>query len=94
MLKRPIVWAVWRPTHCGARAPAEAVGLAYEQSYSVAAYLVDRYAFWRVRRLLLALGEGQSFEEALAGEMHVKLEKLEAAWLEWLPTLLEKAPAR
>ena len=73
---------------------AEAVGLAYEQSYSVAAYLIDRYAFWRIRRLLRALGDGQSFEAALASEMHVKLARLEAAWLEWLPTLLEKTPTR
>ena len=69
---------------------AEEVVLAYEQSYSVVAYLIDRYAFWRIRRLLRALAEGRSFEEALADECRLKPAKLEAAWLEWLPTLLKK----
>jgi len=74
--------------------PAEQVVLGYEQSYSIAAYLVDRYAFWRIRRLLRALAEGQSFEQALAGELRLKPAKLEADWLEWLPTLLNASPAQ
>ncbi len=51
-------------------------------------YLIERYGFWRIRRFLKAIGEGQSFEAVLADELHLKPARLEANWVEWLPTFL------
>ncbi|MBI3009675.1 MAG: tetratricopeptide repeat protein [Candidatus Omnitrophica bacterium] len=64
------------------------VGLAYEQSWSIASYLVERYGFWRIRRLLKAIGEGESWEQVMAKEFRSKLPKLESAWREWLPQFM------
>lgn len=68
--------------------PAEDVALAYEQSYSLVAYLVQRYGFWRIRRILTAVAEGRPWEAVLAEELHMKLPKIEAAWRAWLPGFL------
>ena len=72
--------------------PSEEVGLAYEQSYSLVAYLIQRYGFWRIRRVLKAIAGGQAWEEALAQEVRRKLPRVEEDWRDWLPELL--APAR
>ena len=74
--------------HITSAARAEQVGLAYEQSFSVVTYLVERYGFWRVRRLLKALGSGQSWEVAMAEEFHLKLPRLEAERQKELPAVL------
>lgn len=70
------------------RRPAEEVALAYEQSYSLVAYLIGRYGFWRIRRILKAIAEGAPWEDVLTKELRLKLNRLEANWREWLPTLL------
>lgn len=62
----------------------EEASLAYEQAHSIVRYLVDRYGFWRVKRLLQALKKGTPSDEALAAEFHLKLNRLEENWLEWL----------
>jgi tetratricopeptide (TPR) repeat protein len=67
---------------------AEEAVLAYEQSYSIVAYLVDRYGFWRIRRLLSALADGRPGEEALERECRATLPQLAHRWEEWLPKLL------
>jgi hypothetical protein len=67
---------------------AEDVALAYEQAYSIVAYLIERYGFWRMRRVLKALGEGQGWEEVLVQEYRLKLPRLETTWREWLPEFL------
>ena len=72
----------------GPTLPIEQVGLAYEQSYSMVAYLVDRYGFWRVRRLLKALAGGTPWETAVAAEFRMKLPRLEADWRQELPKFL------
>ena len=75
--------------HIAPTLSAEDVGLAYEQSYSLASYLVERYGFWKIRRLLKALASGASWETELAGETRMKLPKLEAAWQEQLAAFLQ-----
>ena len=70
---------------------SESVGLAYEQSYSLVAYLIQRYGFWRMRRLLNAIAGGQPWEEAVAQEFRRKLSRLEGDWRDWLPELLASA---
>ena len=74
--------------HITGALPAEQVGLAYEQSYSIVAYLIERYGYWRIRQVLKALGGGQAWETALASEFRMKLPRLEADWQEQLPSFL------
>ncbi len=70
--------------------PSDAVLLGYQQAHSVVRYLVTRYGFWRMRRVLKALaGGGQPLPEVLETEFRVKTARLEAQWLEWLPELLK-----
>ncbi len=69
----------------------EQIGLAYEQAYSVAAFLIERYSFWRIRRILSAVAEGTSWEEVLSRELRMKLSRLEANWRDWLPRFLQQA---
>jgi tetratricopeptide (TPR) repeat protein len=71
--------------------PTETVRLGYEQSYSVVTYLVDRYGLWRMRRLLKAIATGQSWDAAVAEELHIKLPRLEANWRDVLPQHLRSA---
>jgi tetratricopeptide (TPR) repeat protein len=72
---------------------AEEVALAYEQSYSIVAYLASRYGFWRFKRLLKAVGEGRGWEDAFAEEFRAKLPRLERQWREWLPEFLRSQPS-
>ncbi len=67
---------------------AEQAALGYQQSYSIIQYLVSRYGFWRLRRVLKVLDEGRTLEAALEQEFHLKLTRLETLWREWLPELL------
>ncbi len=80
-------------THFSTSLSREEVALAYEQAYGIIAYLTSRYGFWRFKRLLKALGDGQAWEQAFAGEFRVKLPRLESQWLEWLPEFLRTHPS-
>ena len=71
----------------------EEVALAYEQSYSIVAYLTSRYGFWKFKRLLKAIGDGQVWEQAFAEEFRVKLPRLESQWREWLTEFLRTHPS-
>ena len=71
----------------------EEVALAYEQAYSIIAYLASRYGFWRFKRLLKVMGEGQGWGAAFVDEFRVKLPRLERQWLEWLPEFLRTSPS-
>lgn len=64
--------------------PVEQVSLAYQQSHSIVRYLAERYGFWRIRRILKALGEGTSLEAALSKEFSLKLTRVEENWRQWL----------
>ncbi|MDP3703573.1 MAG: peptidase MA family metallohydrolase [Candidatus Omnitrophota bacterium] len=64
--------------------PTDQVELGYQQSHSVVQYLVERYGFWRIRRLLKTLLDGATFEDALVQEFRVKSARLEADWRKWL----------
>ena len=61
------------------------VRLGYDQSYSVVAYLAQRYGFWHMPRLLKQKSQGVSFEEALEKEFKSPAERLEKDWKLWLP---------
>lgn len=71
--------------------PVEQAALGYQQSHSIVQYLADRYGFWRIRRLLVALGSGTSLDQALEQEFHIKLQRLQANWRSWLPEFLQRS---
>ena len=71
--------------------PTEDVALAYQQSHTMARYLIERYGFWRIRRILRALSEGATFEQTLSDELHLKPQRLESLWLAWLPELFSRS---
>lgn len=88
--KKMIPW-LQLSDHISPTLPAETVGLAYEQSYSMVSYLIDRYGMWRVRKLLKAIAAGQSWDAAMADELNIKLTRLEQNWREVLPQHLRGA---
>ena len=67
---------------------AQEVSLAYEQSHSVVAYLVERYGWWRIRRLLKALADHTPLETAMQAEFRQEPSRLETEWRKWLLTQL------
>lgn len=71
--------------------PAEEIALVYEQSHSIVRYLVERYGFWRIRRLLKALVGGAPIDEAIAKEFRQKPARLEMEWRTWLTSLLAQS---
>jgi tetratricopeptide (TPR) repeat protein len=72
--------------------PRDQVALGYEESYSVVRYLIQRYGFWRVRRVLKAIADGRPWDAALVDEYRLKLPRLETLWRETLPELLRETP--
>ena len=62
--------------------------MGYQESSSVIHYLVERYGFWRIRRILTALADGGTLSDVLDQEFHLKPGRLEAAWREWLPNFI------
>ena len=73
-------------------ATATQAGLAYEQTHSIVRYLVERYRFWRIKRLLKAVREGTPFEQALQHEFRLNAARLEEHWRAWLQELLAASP--
>ncbi len=63
------------------------IALAYEQSYSFVHFLVDRYGWYEITRLLALLGSGLPLEQALEGSIGsygVSYAGLERRWKESL----------
>jgi tetratricopeptide (TPR) repeat protein len=57
-----------------------ALGLFYEQSYSLTNYLVDRYGMFKVKELLIEFGKGKNSDEALSQVLKINTEDLEKEW--------------
>jgi tetratricopeptide (TPR) repeat protein len=68
---------------------ATEVTLAYEESHSILRYLIERYGFWRIRKLLKAFAEQTPPEQALSAQLHVKWPKLQEQWRAWLAEQLD-----
>lgn len=64
--------------------PVERVALGYQQSHSIVRYLVERYGFWRIRRILKAVATGTPWQDAAAKEFSLKPARLEENWRQWL----------
>lgn len=82
--QRLIPWTqLFSAQFTGSMSPQEAA-LAYEQAHSLVRYLVERYGFWRIKRLLQAVKQGTPSDQAVASEFHLKLPRLEEYWKTWL----------
>jgi len=71
--------------HFSVSASADDVALAYEEAHAIAAYLVTRYGWWRMRKIISGLQAGQDWRQVFSNQLHVKLPKLESEWRQQLP---------
>ena len=60
------------------------VRLAYDQSYSIVQFIIDRWGMYKIRHLLQACQENPSLEELLRSQLHIKVEAFEKEWLKYL----------
>lgn len=65
-------------------AHGEAAGIAYSQSYSTVAFLIEEYGQKKLSELLLALAAGAGYDEALEQVYGFNVDGLELAWREHL----------
>ena len=72
---------------------ANVAGLAYQQSYSLVAYLDQTYRFFRIRHILDKLSEGMSIDDAIQEELRLTSAQLEQRWQRWLPTFARNSYA-
>ncbi|HUG71054.1 MAG TPA: peptidase MA family metallohydrolase [Pirellulaceae bacterium] len=72
---------------------ANVAGLAYQQSYSLVAYLDQTYRFFRIRHILDKLSEGMSIDDAFQEELRLTSAQLEQRWQRWLPTFARNSYA-
>jgi len=70
---------------------AMTASLGYQQSYSIAKFLTEKYGYRRVRRLLEEMGKEKSFEAALEKTCGISENELETKWRDWLPTQLNQS---
>ena len=56
------------------------VSLAYEQSHSLAKYMVKKYGYRRIRKLMNELGNELPLELAMRKTFNVSMEKFESQW--------------
>lgn len=87
-----IPWAALSSYFTAASSTQQAA-LAYEQAHSIVAYLVARYSFWKIKRLLQEVANGQPLEHALTAVYRLKPARLEENWRAWLEEQLAASPA-
>lgn len=87
-----IPWASLSGSFTAASSTQQAA-LAYEQAHSIVAYLVERYSFWKIKRLLQEVTNGQPLEGALTAVYRLKPARLEENWRAWLQEKLSVSPA-
>lgn len=67
---------------------ARSIDLAYPQSYSVMAFLAEKYGMAAYGRLLKGLRSKAGLQSAFTAAYGLPMEKLEAEWLDYLPVFL------
>jgi tetratricopeptide (TPR) repeat protein len=55
-------------------------GLAYAESYSATAYLIDRFGLSRIRDLLSALADNPDFDKAFSDQFMISYDEFETQW--------------
>jgi hypothetical protein len=63
--------------------------IAYPQSLSVVAFLVDRYSFAKLREFLTVSARSSGYRSALERTYGASPSDLEGEWLAWLPSYIE-----
>jgi tetratricopeptide (TPR) repeat protein len=71
-----------------------AAGLAYPQSYSLVAYLAERYGFGKVIHLVTTVRDVSTLDEAVRRVFERSLSEIEAEWQAFLPGYLDHGWAR
>jgi tetratricopeptide (TPR) repeat protein len=56
------------------------VGIAYQQSYSIIAHLVERYSLYDVKQFLLAMGRGSTMEQAFHDTFIITFDEFASTW--------------
>jgi hypothetical protein len=56
--------------------------LAYEESFSVVNYIIDRFNLYTVNKILDKLKKEEQFEDVLYKELYLNLTELEEGWKE------------
>lgn len=69
-------------------------GLAYQQSFSLVTYLAQKYRFYRIRRVLEAIGKDKQVDEAFYDEFRLTMPQLEQRWKQWLPGFVSNSRTR
>ena len=59
----------------------EKVALAYEQSYSMVTYIIEKYGMWKIKRMLARYAAGEDTTTILAREFHRTPARFEKDWL-------------
>jgi tetratricopeptide (TPR) repeat protein len=62
----------------------ELIALAYEESYTIAKYILHRFTRAHIQQLLRRLREGASINEALKRELYLSVEQLQKQWIEFI----------
>ncbi|KPK42720.1 MAG: hypothetical protein AMJ78_01445 [Omnitrophica WOR_2 bacterium SM23_29] len=55
--------------------------LAYQESYTLANYLIRRYSKYKIRKILDRLGKGEPFESAIRYELNLSTAEFEKRWM-------------
>ena len=71
-----------------------AAGIAYPQSYSMVVYLTERYGFSSVVKLVVAVREAQTLDEAMRAVFGRTLAEVEEDWKAFVPGYLDRTWAR
>jgi hypothetical protein len=64
--------------------------VAYPEALSIAAFLIETYGYDRVRALAQSFAQGRSYSTALAEVYGEPLDRLQQAWLAYLPRYMEE----
>jgi hypothetical protein len=67
----------------------DTVNLAYEESYTIATYIIDTYGMWKVKRMLAGYAAGDDTRTILAREFRRTPEQFEKEWLRYLARALD-----
>ncbi len=60
------------------------IDLAYEESYTLAKYLLNRYRRAHIQKMLKAFARGKSLDEVLRSELRTTSEKLQKEWIKYI----------
>lgn len=60
------------------------MNLAYQEAYSVISFLIERYSFWHIQKVLGQIKDGKKMEDILKDIFRLNWPELEKRWLDYL----------